>query len=112
MSNYALIVPEAEWLALVADIEHLKQVVAELAPAETPDTSPAASDRILKVREAAAYLHLTPEGLRKARRQRRLVGIRINEKEWGFCLSELNRYLLRYNRRSAETNRRRLASPE
>ena len=112
MSQYALIIPETEWLALIADIERLKQVVAELSPAETAATSPAASDRVLKVREAAAYLRLTPEGLRKARRQRRLAGVRINEKEWGFCLSELNRYLLRYNRRSAEANCHLLASSE
>ena len=34
MSQYAFIIPETEWLALVADIEHLKQVVAELSPAD------------------------------------------------------------------------------
>jgi hypothetical protein len=105
MPQYALIIPEAEWQALVADVERLKEVVAKLSPAESLTATPPAPDRILKVREAAAYLQLTPEGLRKARRQKRLAGVHINEKEWGFRLSELDRYLSRYNRRP-------LAGPE
>jgi hypothetical protein len=88
-----LLVPEAEWLALVAEVEQLKQTVAHLAPpAKLPD-------RILNVREAAHYLRLTPEGVRKARRKGRLTGLHLNEKEWGFRQSELDRYLTRYNRR-------------
>lgn len=39
-----------------------------------------------------------PRGVRKARRAARLSGVRLNEKEWGFRESELNRYLTRYNR--------------
>ena len=89
-----LLVPEAEWRALAAEVEQLKQTVARLAP---PATS--LPDRILNVREAAHYLRLTPEGVRKARRQGRLTGLRLNEKEWGFRQSELDRYLARYNRR-------------
>jgi len=38
-------------------------------------------DRLLNVREAAHYLRLTPEGVRKARRQGRLTGVHLNEKE-------------------------------
>ncbi|NML67856.1 helix-turn-helix domain-containing protein [Hymenobacter sp. RP-2-7] len=55
-------------------------------------------DRLLNVREAAHYLRLTPEGVRKARRQGRLSGVHLKEKEWGFRQSELDRYLTRYNR--------------
>ena len=51
------------------------------------------------MRQAAAYLNISPEGVRKARRAGRLSGLRLNEKEWGFRLSELDRYLSRYNRR-------------
>lgn len=36
--------------------------------------------------------------MRKARRLGRLSGVKLNEKEWGFRESELNRYLDRYNR--------------
>jgi len=87
-----LLVPEVDWLALVAEVEQLKQMVAQLAP-------PAKLfDRLRNVREAAHYLRLTPEGVRKARRQGRLSGVHLNEKEWGFRESELDRYLRRYNR--------------
>lgn len=105
MPQYALIIPKDEWQALVADVERLKQVVARLSPAENLTTPPPAPDRILTVREAAHYLRLKPEGVRNARRQKRLAGLRLNEKEWGFRLSELDRYLSRYNRRP-------LAGPE
>lgn len=88
-----LLVPEAEWLALVAEVEQLKQTVAQLAPpAKLPD-------RLYTVREAAHYLRLTPEGVRRAQREGRLAGVHLNEKEWGFRQSELDRYLIRYNRR-------------
>ena len=55
-------------------------------------------DEILNMRQAAALLKVTPEGLRKARRAGRVKGVRLNEKEWGFYTSELHRYLTRYNR--------------
>ena len=55
-------------------------------------------DEILNVRQAAAHLGMTPEGIRKARRAGRVKGVRINEKEWGFYTSELNRYQHRYDR--------------
>lgn len=87
-----LLVPEADWLALVAEVEQLKQTVAQLAP------PPKLPDRLLNVREAAHYLRLTPEGVRNARRRGRLRGVHLNEKEWGFRQSELDRYLTRYNR--------------
>jgi len=87
-----LLVPEADWLALVAEVEQIKQIVAQLAPL------PKRPDRLHNVREAAHYLRLTPEGVRKARRQGRLTGVHLNEKEWGFRQSELDRYLTRYNR--------------
>ncbi|GAB3838683.1 DNA-binding protein [Hymenobacter jeollabukensis] len=88
--QHAILVSEQEWHQLLADVQALK--------AATPAPPPPAPDRILKVREAAAYLCLTPEGLRKARRQGRVAGVRINEKEWGFRQSELVRYLRRYRR--------------
>ena len=92
----ALIIPESEWRALVADVEQLKQEAAA-AKAAIPIPLP---DRLLTVREAAAHTHLTPEGIRKARRAGRISGLKLNEKEWGFRESELDRYRDRYNRRS------------
>lgn len=88
--QHAILVSEQEWHQLLADVQALK--------AATPAPPPPAPDRILKVREAATYLRLTPEGLRKARRKGRVAGVRINEKEWGFRQSELARYLRRYHR--------------
>lgn len=92
----ALLVPEQEWRQLLADVQRLK--ATEAAPAQ-PAALPPAPDRILTVREAAHYMRLKPEGVRNARRAGRLAGLRLNEKEWGFRQSELDRYLSRYNRR-------------
>jgi 2-hydroxychromene-2-carboxylate isomerase len=55
-------------------------------------------DAILNVREAAEMLRMQPASVRKARINGRLKGIKINEKEWGFRKSEIDRYLQRYNR--------------
>lgn len=88
--QHAILVSEQEWQQLLSDVQALK--------AATPTPPPPAPDRILTVREAAAFLRLTPEGLRKARRKGRVQGVRINEKSWGFRLSELVRYLRRYHR--------------
>lgn len=96
----ALLVPEQEWRQLLADVQRLKATEADAArPAPAPPTPP---DRIHTVREAAHYMRLKPEGVRNARRAGRLVGLRLNEKEWGFRQSELDRYLSRYNRRPLE----------
>ena len=92
----ALLVPEQEWRQLLADVQRLK--AAETLPSQLV-ASPPAPDRVLTVREAAHYMRLKPEGVRNARRAGRLAGLRLNEKEWGFRQSELDRYLSRYNRR-------------
>ena len=88
----ALLVPEQEWRQLLADVQRLK------ASEEATKPAPAPPDRLFNVREAAEYLRFTPEGIRKARRAGRLSGVRLNEKEWGFRLSELDRYVKRYHR--------------
>ncbi|OWP65075.1 DNA-binding protein [Hymenobacter amundsenii] len=90
----ALIIPEAEWRALVADVEQLKQE-AERIKAATPAALP---DDILTVPQAAAALGLTPEAVRRARREGRLKGIRRNEKEWGFYRSVIEQFPRRYHR--------------
>ena len=88
----ALLVSEQEWWQLLADVQRLKALEDATKP------TPAPPDRLFNVREAAEYLRFTPEGIRKARRAGRLSGVRLNEKEWGFRLSELDRYVKRYHR--------------
>ena len=65
----ALLVPEQEWRQLLADVQRLKEF--EAAAPKTPPTPP---DRLFTVREAADYLRITPDGMRKARRAGRLTG--------------------------------------
>jgi Helix-turn-helix domain len=56
------------------------------------------ADVIYSVRETADLLGMKPDSVRKARIQGRILGIKINEKEWGFYKSEIDRYLQRYER--------------
>ena len=85
-----LIIPKTEFETLVARIAKLEELTQ-------PQAAPR-PDQVLKVAQAADYLSLTPGGIRKARRQKRLVGFKINEKEWGFHRSELERYKYRHSR--------------
>ena len=89
-----LLIPESEWQQIVSRLEHLEKAVQQ--GAEEANVLP--TDEILAVRQVAARLGMTPEGIRKARRAGRLKGVRINEKEWGFYTTELHRYQNRYNR--------------
>ncbi|AII53808.1 MULTISPECIES: hypothetical protein [unclassified Hymenobacter] len=88
-----VIIPEQEWRQLVGRLDKLEQAT-QAATAATD----AAAEEILNVRQAAAFLGMQPDGLRKARRAKRITGVRINEKEWGFRRAELTRYQNRYNR--------------
>ncbi len=85
-----VIIPETEFSSLVARLEKLEaQVRASTAPQE---------DRVYTVREAAEQLNMTPEGVRVARRHKRLSVFKINQKGWGFHQSQLDRYKNRYKR--------------
>ena len=75
-----LLIPEAEWRQVLSRLERLEE--AEQGRAKEQGALPA--DELLNVRQAAANLGVTPEGIRKARRAGRVKGVRINEKEWGF----------------------------
>jgi hypothetical protein len=70
----------------------------EAAQEQSTEKAPLLKDELLNVRQAAAFLKIKPEGMRNARRQGRVQGVRLNEKEWGFFTSELHRYLNRYKR--------------
>jgi len=89
-----LLISESDWKELVSRVARLEEAEQQHAKekAELP------VDEILNVRQAAVRLGMKPEGIRKARRAGRLKGVRLNEKEWGFCTSELSRYQNRYNR--------------
>ena len=84
--------PETEWRSLLATVHQLAA-----AHAETLATAPGPDD-LLTVPQAAAALGLTPEAVRRARRQGRLKGIRRNEKEWGFLRSVIEQFPRRYHR--------------
>jgi len=90
-----LLIPESEWKELVSRVERLEEALQQ----RSKEKAALPVDEILNVRQAATHVGMTPEGIRKARRAGRLKGIRLNEKEWGFYTSELQRYLNRYNRK-------------
>lgn len=90
-SQRVIIIPENEFDLLLKRVEKLEFFAK--AVEETPK-----KDKIYTVREAAAYLRIGEEQVRVARREGRLYGIRISDKQWGFRTSELDRYLNRYKR--------------
>ena len=69
----ALLVPENEWRTLLHTVSKLEEA-------------------------HVAALGLTPEAVRRARREGRLKGIRRNEKEWGFYRSVIEQFPRRYHR--------------
>jgi excisionase family DNA binding protein len=90
--QHVVIIPETEWRQLTARLDQLEAAEkARQSPAPPPDN-------ILTTREAAAYIGLSEDALRRARRAGRLPGVRLNEKDWGFRQSALDRYPRRYHR--------------
>ncbi|MGI4822649.1 MAG: hypothetical protein ACRYFV_15675 [Janthinobacterium lividum] len=88
----AYIVPAAEWESLTTRLTRLE--AAELAR-HTPPPPP---DEVLSTRDAAAHIGLSVDALLRARRAGRLQGVRLNEKDWGFRRSVLDKYPRRYHR--------------
>jgi len=89
----SILIERSEWESLTERLERLEQPERERY--EEP-----LNDSILTVREAARRLNISEEAVRRARRQGRLSGFKINEKEYGFRLPEVTRYLNRYHRQS------------
>lgn len=87
-----VLIPEPEWRQILGRLEKLE--TAEQAR----QTPPAPPDEVLPTEQAAAYLGLCPEALRRARRVGRIHGVRLNEKDWGFRRSVLDAYPRRYHR--------------
>ena len=91
----AFIVPAAEWESLTARLARLE--AAELAR-QAPPSPP---DEMMSTRDAAAYIGLSVDALLRARRKGRLQGVRLNEKDWGFRRSALDKYPRRGHRIAA-----------
>ena len=87
----AILIDRSEW-------ESLTEIVRRLEERDRQRDSEPANDTILTVREVARRLNITQEAVRRARREGRLTGFKINEKEYGFPQHEVTRYLNRYNR--------------
>lgn len=89
----AILIDRHEWESLTSRLDRLEKEFQERSQGPPDDT-------ILTVREVAQRLNITEEGVRRARREGRLSGFKINEKEYGFRMHEVNRYLSRYNRQT------------
>ena len=89
----AYIVPAAEWDSLTARLARLE--AAEQARIMATAAPP---DEVLSTAQAAAYIGLSVDALLRARRANRLQGVRLNEKDWGFRRSVLDKYPRRYHR--------------
>ncbi len=94
--QHVIIIPEPEWRQLTARLDRLEQAEAARILANT-----APPDEVLNVQQAAAYIGLSAEALRRARRKNRIKGVRLNEREWGFKQSALDAYPRRYHRTAA-----------
>ncbi len=87
----AILIDRHEWENLTSRLDRLEKEFEQRSK-EPPD------DTILTVREVAQQLNITEEAVRRARREGRLDGFKINEKEYGFRMHEITRYLNRYRR--------------
>ena len=92
----AYIVPAAEWDTLTARLARLE--AAEQARAVAHATPP---DEVLATAKAAAYIGLSVDALLRARSKGRIQGVRLNEKDWGFTTSALDKYPRRGHRAAA-----------
>jgi hypothetical protein len=91
----AYIVPAAQWDSMTEQLAYLVAAVKALqAPAPPPD-------EVLNTAAAAARIGLSADALLRARRKGRIAGIRLNEKDWGFNTSALDKYPRRGHRATA-----------
>ena len=92
----AYIVPAAEWDTLTARLARL-----EAAEQARTVASTAPPDEVLSTRAAFEYIGLSADALLRARRAGRIGGVRLNEKDWGFRRSVLDKYPRRYHKAAA-----------
>ena len=90
--QHVVIIPEQEWRHFTARLERLEAAEkARAVPANPPD-------EVLSTARAAAYIGLSVDAVLRARRAGRLKGVRLNEKDWGFHRSALDKYPRRGHR--------------
>ena len=87
----AILIERSEWEALTETVRRLEERL------QSRDEIPA--DAVLTVRETAFRLNISDEAVRRARRDGRLVGFKIDEKHYGFYRYEVERYSRRYDRK-------------
>ena len=92
----AYIVPAAEWDTLTARLTRLEAAEQARSLAST-----APPDEVLSTRAASDYIGLSADALLRARRAGRIQGVRLNEKDWGFRRSVLDKYPRRYHKAAA-----------
>ena len=92
----AYIVPAAEWDTLTARLARLE--AAEQARTVATTATP---DEVMSTARAAEYIGLSADAILRARRANRIQGVRLNEKDWGFRRSVLDKYPRRYHKAAA-----------
>ncbi|WP_210521340.1 DNA-binding protein [Hymenobacter terricola] len=92
----AIIMQAADFAELVGRITKLE--AAEQARTLATTTAP---DEVLSTARAAEYIGLSADALLRARRAGRIQGVRLNEKDWGFSTSALDKYPRRGHRAAA-----------
>jgi excisionase family DNA binding protein len=85
----AILIERSEW-------ENLTERLTRLEERVNQSNEPPANE-ILTTRQVAQRLGMTEEGVRRARREGRLTGVKIDEKHYGFKYQEITQYLKRYN---------------
>ena len=85
------------------DFAELVRRLANLEAAEQARTLAHATppDEVLTTAKAAAYIGLSVDALLRARSKGRIQGVRLNEKDWGFTTSALDKYPRRDHRAAA-----------
>lgn len=91
MPQTAILVELSEW-------ENLNNTVNELVNWKRQHEQVQANDTPMLTAQVAMALNVDAETVRRARREGRLRGFLVNEKEYGFLPSEVERYRNRYNR--------------
>jgi excisionase family DNA binding protein len=87
----AILIDREEW-------ESLTETVRRLEERDRQRNEEPKNDAVLTVREVSQRLNITEEAVRRARRDGRLNGFKIDEKHYGFRQYEVTRYMNRYKR--------------
>lgn len=89
--------------AVILQAEDFAELVRRLANLEAAEQARILAhatppDEVLATAKAAAYIGLSVDALLRARSKGRIQGVRLNEKDWGFSTSALDKYPRRGHR--------------